>query len=160
VPQEYTKGPWVDETDIRPTVMYLTGLKDAYEHDGRVITQILSHANSALRPAEVTTLGECYKQLNSSVGEFGTDTLAADTAAIDSTSTNDGTYLHMDQVLRGMDYARDALASQIKGQLEAAAFEDQPVRDASVLDFACQGMLTAAQQLAASSQHLSSTSHH
>ena len=37
-----TTGTWVDETDIRPTLMYLTGLKDDYEHDGRVITEILS----------------------------------------------------------------------------------------------------------------------
>jgi hypothetical protein len=32
VPDEHTTGPWVDETDIRPTIMYLTGLKDDYEH--------------------------------------------------------------------------------------------------------------------------------
>ena len=37
-----TTGTWMDETDIRPTLMYLTGLKDDYEHDGRVITEILS----------------------------------------------------------------------------------------------------------------------
>ena len=36
-------GPWVDETDIRPTIMYLTGLQDDYEHDGRVISQILTN---------------------------------------------------------------------------------------------------------------------
>ena len=38
----------MDETDIRPTLMYLTGLRDDYEHDGRVITQILAHPNRAL----------------------------------------------------------------------------------------------------------------
>ena len=43
-----TKGTWVDETDIRPTLIYLTGLKDDYEHDGRVISQILSDPNEAL----------------------------------------------------------------------------------------------------------------
>ena len=37
-----TTGTWVDETDIRPTLIYLTGLKDDYEHDGRVITEILT----------------------------------------------------------------------------------------------------------------------
>ena len=30
--------------------MYLSGLRDDYEHDGRVITQILSHPNAALAP--------------------------------------------------------------------------------------------------------------
>ena len=34
VPQAHTKGPWVDETDIRPTIMYLTGLQDDYEQTG------------------------------------------------------------------------------------------------------------------------------
>ena len=29
VPQSGTTGTWIDETDIRPTIMYLTGLKDA-----------------------------------------------------------------------------------------------------------------------------------
>ena len=39
MPGDHSKGPWVDETDIRPTIMYLTGLRDDYEHDGRVITR-------------------------------------------------------------------------------------------------------------------------
>ena len=51
MPRAHTKGPWVDETDIRPTIMYLTGLRDDYEHDGRVITQILTHPNRALERA-------------------------------------------------------------------------------------------------------------
>ena len=68
VPDEGTTGTWVDETDIRPTTMYLLGLKDDYEHDGRVITQVLTNPNKALSRPGVTALGDCYKQLNSSVG--------------------------------------------------------------------------------------------
>ena len=86
VSQQHFPGPWVDETDIRPTLMYLTGLRDDYEHDGRVITQVLADPNRALSDPAVTTLGECYKQLNSSVGEFGAATLQASTNAVDSTS--------------------------------------------------------------------------
>ena len=89
VPDEHTKGPWVDETDIRPTIMYLLGLTDDYEHDGRVITQILSQPNTALSAHGVAALGECYKQLNSSVGDVGTDTLIASTEAIKSKSAGD-----------------------------------------------------------------------
>ena len=44
--------------------MYLTGLKDDYEHDGRVVTQILANPNPVLSAKGVTPLGECYKQLN------------------------------------------------------------------------------------------------
>ena len=35
------QGPWTDETDIQPTLMYLAGLHTDYVQDGRVITQIL-----------------------------------------------------------------------------------------------------------------------
>jgi hypothetical protein len=36
---------------------------------------------------------QCYKQLNSSVGSFGTDVILADTAALKTgSSTDDGTY--------------------------------------------------------------------
>jgi len=132
VPGAHTKGPWTDETDIRPTIMYLTGLRDDYEHDGRVITQILSHPNSALSGRGVTTLGECYKQLNSSVGEFGTATLQAATRAIESTSRGDRIYRTTDKILQGLDIVRDRLAEQIKGELEAAAFRNTPIPPAQV----------------------------
>jgi hypothetical protein len=85
----------VDETDIRPTIMYLLGLRDDYEHDGRVITQILSDPDFALSQPGVTALGECYKQLNSSVGKFAAYTLQADTNAIESNTAGDSEYLSL-----------------------------------------------------------------
>ncbi len=151
VSQEHLPGPWVDETDIRPTLMYLTGLRDDYEHDGRVITQILANPNPALSNPAVTTLGECYKQLNSSVGEFGAATLQASTNAVDSTSPGDETYLRTNQALTALDKVRDALAGKIKGELEAAAFSDSPVFGAPAQTGACQAVITAAQHLAAAS---------
>jgi hypothetical protein len=148
VPQEHTKGPWIDETDIRPTIMYLTGLKDDYEHDGRVITQILTHPNSALSAKGVTTLGECYKQLNSSVGEFGTATLQAATKGVESNSNK--TYEATDKALLNLDKSRDKLALQIKGDLEAAAFENTPVPSPSGLTASCESQIKAAETLAGS----------
>ena len=47
VPGSGTTGTWVDETDIRPTLLYLAGLKDDYEHDGRVISEIVTHPDAA-----------------------------------------------------------------------------------------------------------------
>ena len=47
VPGSGTTGTWIDETDIRPTPLYLAGLRDDYQHDGRVITEILSHPGAA-----------------------------------------------------------------------------------------------------------------
>jgi len=63
-----TTGNWVDETDIRPTLMYLTGLKDDYEHDGRVITKVLAHPNRMLGAPAVTSLGACYRDARKCVG--------------------------------------------------------------------------------------------
>ncbi|HTS95144.1 MAG TPA: hypothetical protein VMI33_00830 [Streptosporangiaceae bacterium] len=146
--QDHFGGPWADETDIRPTLMYLTGLRDDYEHDGRVITQILSRPNQALSDPAVTGLGECYKQLNSSVGDFAAYTLQADTNAINSTSPNDEVYAHTDQALRALEVVRDRLAEQVKGELEAAAFDDQPVRQAAAQTLACQLVIAGAQKLA------------
>jgi hypothetical protein len=149
VPSENLKGPWTDETDIRPTIMYLTGLTDDYEHDGRVITQILSHPNAALRPAGVTALGECYKQMNSSVGDFGTDTLQAATKAVESHSAKDRVYKATNQALTGLDFVRDRLAEQIKGELEAAAFHGTPIpaHQLKAQTFGCQLVIAAASKL-------------
>ncbi len=141
----------MDLTDVRPTLMYLTGLKDDYEHDGRVVTQLLTRPNRALAAPWVSTLGACYKQLNSSVGEFGTATLQASTNAVESTSAGDGTYLHTDQALTVLDRVRDALAGRIKGELEAAAFSGTPVRGASAQIAACEAVIAAAKHVEAAS---------
>jgi len=151
VPDENTKGTWLDETDIRPTLMYLTGLRDDYEHDGRVIAQILASPNAALRSPGITALGACYKQLNSSVGIFGTDTLMASTKAIRSSGPGDATFLRTDRALRKLDVARDALAGRIKGELEAAAFSDVPLHHAVGQILGCELLLHQARHLASSS---------
>jgi hypothetical protein len=148
VAQTHLAGPWTDETDIRPTIMYLTGLRDDYEHDGRVITQILTDPNRALRARGVTRLGECYKQINSSVGKFAASTLIADTAAIESSSPGDATYLHIDKVLRLLEVVRDGLAGRIKGELEAAAFGDVRIRHVSRQLAACRLLIFAARAVA------------
>jgi hypothetical protein len=143
-----TTGTWTDETDIRPTEMYLVGLRDDYEHDGRVITQILADPNNALSAPGVAALGACYKQLNSSVGQFGNDTLVADTKAIESSSPGDTLYRGIDRTLTALDKVRDALALKIKAELEAAAFEDQPIPAAGPQTAACGAIIKSAALLA------------
>jgi hypothetical protein len=143
-----TTGTWVDETDIRPTLMYLTGLTDDYEHDGRVITQILADPNRALSGPGVAALGACYKQLNSSVGQFANYTLQADTAAVESNTPGDAEYLAADKLLAGLEKVRDALALKIKGELEAAAFQDLPIFGAQLQTGACQAVIVTAAALA------------
>jgi hypothetical protein len=111
------KGPWTDETDIQPTEMYLLGLHTDYIQDGRAITQILTDPNHALRNPLAAQLGEAYKQLNSSVGQFGAYTLTASTNAIESSSTGDAEFLAVTAALKVLDQQRDELANTIKTEL-------------------------------------------
>jgi hypothetical protein len=129
--------------------MYLTGLKDDYEHDGRVITEILANPNGALSAPGVATLGACYKQLNSSVGQFGNATLQAATAAAESNAPGDATFKVVNAALAGLERVRDALALRVKGELEAAAFGDQPVFGGQLQTVACQAIIASAKVLAA-----------
>lgn len=151
VPGSGTKGTWIDEADIRPTLLYLAGLRDDYQSDGRVITQVLAAPGHALRPAAVTALGACYKQLNSSVGQFGTATLQAATKAIESNSGGDSTYTRTDRALSALEQARDHLAGVVKGELSAAAFGNRPVPAAGLQTVACRVIIASAQHLAAAS---------
>jgi hypothetical protein len=147
VADTHLKGPWTDETDIRPTLMYLTGLRDNYEHDGRVITQILAHPNRALSATGVTALGECYKQLNASVGNFAAYTLIADTRAVRSSSPGDRTYKRVDAELRALEVTRDTLALRIKAELEDAAFRDVRIAHVAAQTSACRAIIGSARRV-------------
>ena len=94
--------------------------------------------------------GARQKQLNSSVvvGQFGNFTLQASTAAVESSTTGDGEFKTVKAALAGLDRLRGALALRIKGELEAAAFGDQPVFGAQGQTAACQAIITAAGALA------------
>jgi hypothetical protein len=148
IPAAGTRGTWTDETDIRPTLIYLTGLADDYEHDGRVVTEILARGHGQLQSPQVTALGACYKQLNSSVGEFGTATLQADTAAIESSSTNDTTYISTVSRLAALESRRDGLAQQIKDGLEGLAFGGEAIHNPRGLTQSCTAVVEQAEALA------------
>jgi len=145
--QTHLKGPWTDETDIRPTILYVAGLRDDYVHDGRVISQIVSHPNHALRARGATFLSECYKQLNSSVGRFGAFTLAADTNSINSTSAGDSTYLGVVRALRNLEVVRDRLAIRIKNALDAAEFGNHRIRGVDAMIVGCLATIRAAHRV-------------
>jgi hypothetical protein len=120
VPEASTVGTWVEETDLRPTLLHLTGLQDDYPTDGRVISQALASPSAAL--SGTAELGAAYQQLNSSVGAFGTDTLIADSAALASGSaTGDTQYVDEQETLQHLAKARDQLAAEIKVTLAQAA---------------------------------------
>jgi hypothetical protein len=120
VPQASTVGTWVEETDLRPTLLHLVGLSDDYQTDGRVITQALASPSAALSATQALAAG--YQQINSSVGQFATDTLIGESNALAAGSARDDHgYLAEQAILSGLANDRDAAATMIKKVLSDAA---------------------------------------
>jgi len=115
-----------DHVDLRPTMMYLLGLKDDYQHDGRVILEMVdpnvqasnlhAHSETMLR------LGQIYKQINAPFGSLAQNTLTVSTFAITSTSDGDSVYNNLESKIAAWTSQRDSLATQIKSLLEGAEF--------------------------------------
>jgi hypothetical protein len=142
-------GTWADHTDIRPTILALTGLKDDYVDDGRVLVEDLTVSPGKTGQSKYNDLAVCYKQLNSSVGQFGTDVLLADTAALKTgSSSDDSQYQSTLAKIQKLGTARDAVATQIKIDLFDAEFNNKPIPGANDLKD-CQNILSEADQLAA-----------
>ena len=141
-------GTWGDETDMRPTLMALVGLKDDYTEDGRVLTEDLTNPPGKAGQPKYQRLAVCYKQLNSSVGQFGTDMIVADTAALKTgSSSDDSTYDSTLSKIESLGTARDTLATKIKGDLYDAAFNNTPIPGANDLKH-CQSIVAQANALA------------
>jgi hypothetical protein len=120
VPEASRQGTWVEEADIRPTMLYLTGLRDDYQSDGHVIGQALSRVPFSLAATELLAKG--YDQINSSVGALATDTLLADTKALASGSaSDDAAYRAEQRRLQRLADDRDRAATRIKETLGDAA---------------------------------------
>ncbi|HJQ41566.1 MAG TPA: hypothetical protein VJ831_00645 [Jatrophihabitantaceae bacterium] len=120
VPEASQVGTWVEEADIRPTMMYLTGLQDDYQSDGEVISQALASPGAVLNGT--AELAAAYQQINSSVGAFATDTLIADSNALASgSSSDDSRYANEQLTLSSLAAHRDQLAALMKATLARAA---------------------------------------
>jgi len=75
-------------------------------------------------------LGAVYKQLNAPFGTFAMDTLVASTRAIESGSpADDSTYTGLEGQIEALTAQRDALASQIRAALNAAASGDAALNE-------------------------------
>jgi hypothetical protein len=129
VPQASTTRTWAEETDIRPTLLSLVGLRDDYLSDGTVLIGILTRHRGG---EQLDELAAAYKQLNSSVGAFATDTLKADTIALASSSADDKAFTRIQSALTRLADERDALAQQIKVTLDQAQFGNGHVDEATV----------------------------
>ena len=99
---------WSDHTDIRPTLLALTGLQDDYAHQGRPISEVMTNA-----PHDLDALASVYKQIAAPVGQLGQDSLKFATAAIESNASGDQTYLDADATIADWNSRRDALAARM-----------------------------------------------
>ena len=147
-----TTGTWADHTDVRPTIMAITGLKDDYVTDGRVLAEDLTIRPGTTGAASFQPLAACYKQLNSSVGRFGTDILTADTAALKTgTAADDSTYQGVESKITALGKQRDDLAAKIKQDLFAAEFDATAIPRGNSDLARCQAILHQADELAGGS---------
>jgi hypothetical protein len=124
---------WSDHTDIRPTLLLLTGLRDDYSHDGRVLlehlqSQVLSDEFREVR-GNFKKLADAYKQINAPVGRFGLDSLKVSTRALKSDDPSDETYQSLESEIAGLTQVRSIISKEIIGLLEGAAFHGREISD-------------------------------
>ena len=124
---------FTDHTDVRPTMMYLLGLSDDYQHDGRVILEMLDpnvlsstlHAHSDT----LLQLGQIYKQINAPFGSLAQSTLTVSTYAIESNSEGDAVYSNLENLIASWTTQRDNLVAQIKPLLSQAQFSGLAINE-------------------------------
>ncbi len=125
---------WSDHTDIRPTTLALLGLKDDYQHEGRVLAEKLTgwaQPSAVKKSASFVALTQALKQINAPVGPLALASLHASTVAMQSNTLNDATYNNIESQLDSYRMQRDTLAAQILSALEAAEFSGTPIPDAT-----------------------------
>jgi hypothetical protein len=103
-------------------------------YDWAVPQTLRAHRETLLRLAAI------YKQVNAAFSEFAMDALAASTSAPTSGSAGgDAVYLAIEHAIVALTNERDALASQIKALLNAAAFNGQAINEQQTKQLIAQG---------------------
>lgn len=124
---------FTDHVDMRPTLMLLTGLTDDYQHDGRVVLEMLDPnilpSSSHAHTSTLRQLGQIYKQINAPFAQLAQRTLTVSTFAILSSSANDTTYTNLENKIASWTVQRNALTAQIQSMLEGAEFNGQPINE-------------------------------
>jgi hypothetical protein len=113
---------WSDHSDLRPTIMLLTGLKDDYVHDGRPLWELVQSRfpPEGLRDNEdLLRLAQLYKQIDALVGALSLLGVRLSTLAITGSHAR---YRQLEDVLSEITSERDAIAKGIISAIEAAAF--------------------------------------
>ncbi|MBV8219592.1 MAG: hypothetical protein JO325_14085, partial [Solirubrobacterales bacterium] len=142
-----TSSVWTDHSDARPTLMTVLGLQDDYNWDGAAIAQIIGsshngwdrwrHDGGSALPWTISVnkrgyegLTAAYEQLDAPFGQFGLNTLNADTSALaGGSNTNDSAYTATDAQLQACESQRTSLVGQIQAVLQAAERGQAPVSE-------------------------------
>jgi hypothetical protein len=125
---------WTDHSDIRPTIMALTGLQEDYIHQGRPISQVMTGTRQ-----DLNQLADVYKQINAPVGQLSLDSIAFATRATLSNSSGDQAYLNADAQIAAWASQRNALAAQMIALLDTTAPGYTNHNDRNVNDLIRQG---------------------
>jgi hypothetical protein len=125
---------WTDHSDIRPTLLALTGLQEDYIHQGRPISQVMTETRQ-----DLNRLGDVYKQINAPVGQLSLDSVAFATRATLSNSTGDQTYIDADAQIAAWTTERNALAAKMIALLDTTAPGYTNHNDRSVNNLITQG---------------------
>ena len=99
----------------------------------------------------VRRLGDVYEQLNAPFGSFALDAVKASTGAL--TSTDETRYESIEGSIASLTSQRDALAAQIRGGLNAAAFDGKALNEQQA-----KGWIDQAESLIAQAQALGASS--
>jgi hypothetical protein len=121
---------WSDHTDIRPTMLALTGLRDDYQHEGRALVEDYKYwalpdgvSDSGV---EFTELARAFKKINAPNAELGRESLRISTRAL---AGDDKIYTHLEDKIAGITSIRDHLAGQMLDRLEDAEFNNKKISD-------------------------------
>jgi hypothetical protein len=156
---------WTDHTDIRPTILELTGLPDDYPHEGRAILPFLTEQviPSSLRSHHATMddLGNALKAINAPVNQMELDSLVISTAAVSSgSSSSDTLYNQLDSVINCITTQRNSIAGQMISAIEGAEFNGQALDEglAKSLVSQAQSLLSLVHSDAANPQNATCSS--
>jgi hypothetical protein len=135
---------WTDHSDIRPTLLALTGLQEDYIHQGRPISQVMTETRQ-----DLNRLADVYKQINAPVGQLSLDSVAFATRATLSNSAGDQTYIDADAQIAAWTSERNALAAKMIALLDTTAPGYTNHNDRNVHDLVSQGQQLLAEVHAA-----------
>ncbi len=151
-----TSDVWSDHTDIRPTILALTGLQDSYEPDGVALVDFLETAavSRDLRAhhESLVRLRDLYKEIAAPFGPYSADTLVASTRAIASGSaTDDSVYVSTESSIASLTAQRDDLEARARTALANATFGGPLATEQELKDMIAEAQDVLAQAAALAS---------